>query len=303
MDERHGTIRLADQGESEARGLVTTVPRAAVEQALQSDEPVDLLLDIERAVEGEGRETQRLALGWERQDLERLLENDGSDITLTFDEAELQRLLDEDVEAHGMREKLAVLTVVAAGIAGAGAGSALASPSSGDGSLAGGTPVPAATAQAPSSEISTGLVQQNAAHYGGVAAASEISTGLGGQQTAAQAGREATASEISTGLGGQTAATEQPGRTGPSEISTGITGETAATPSEISTGIVGETPAPASEVSTGIVQEPAGTPVSADQPSWSPSPSEGAAIAVGAILALTAVGFAARSRRGPTLAT
>ena len=283
MDERRGMITLAEPaGESEARGLVTTVPRAAVEQALQSDEPVDLLLDIERAVEGEGRETQRLALGWERQDLERLLENDGSDITLTFDEAELQRLLDEDVEAHGMREKLAVLTVVAAGIAGAGAGSALASPSSGDGSLAGGTPVPAATAQAPSSEISTGLVQQNAAHYGGVAAASEISTGLGGQQTAA---------------------TEQPGRTGPSEISTGITGETAATPSEISTGIVGETPAPASEVSTGIVQEPAGTPVSADQPSWSPSPSEGAAIAVGAILALTAVGFAARSRRGPTLAT
>ena len=122
MDERHGTIRLADPGESEARGLVTTVPRAEVEQALQSDEPVDLLLDIERAVEGEGRETQRVALGWERQDLERLLENDG-DITLTFDEAELQQLLDEDVEAHGMREKLVVLSV-AAGSAAAGAGPA-----------------------------------------------------------------------------------------------------------------------------------------------------------------------------------
>jgi hypothetical protein len=280
MDERHGTIRLAD-GESEARGLVTTVPRAEVEQAFQSDEPVDLLLDIERAAEGGGRETQRLALSWERQDLERMLENDG-DITLTFDEAELQRLLDEDVEAHGMRERLAVLTVVAAGIAAAGAGSALASPNSGDGSLAGGTAVPAATAQAPSSEISTGL----------------------GQQITAQ-GRLVVPSEISTGLAAPTAATAATGRTGPSEISTGITGTAPAPASEISTGIVGETPAPASEVSTGIVQQPTATPVSADSPSWSPSPSEGAAIAVGALLAITAAGFAVRSRRtgGPTVAT
>src|SRR5436190_21862702 len=280
MDERQGTIRLADPGESEARGLVTTVPRAEVERALQSDEPVDLLLDIERAVAGEGRETERVALAWERQDLERLLENDG-DITLTFDEAELQQLLDEDVEAHGMREKLAVLTVVAAGIAAAGAGSALASPNSGDGSLAG-TPVAAATAQAPSSEISTGL-------------------------QAAPQGRLVVPSEMSTGLGQQTAATEQVGRTGPSEISTGITGTAPATPSEISTGIVGETPATPSEVSTGIVQQPTATPVSADSPSWSPSPGEGAAIAVGALLAITAAGFAVRSRRtggpGPTVAT
>jgi hypothetical protein len=273
-------IRLADPGESEARGLVTTVPRAEVEQALKSDEPVDLLLDIERAADGEGRETERVALAWERQDLERLLENDG-DITLTFDEAELQQLLDEDVEAHGMRERLAVLTVVA-GFAAVGAGAALASPNSGDGSLAGGTPVAAATAQAPSSEISTGLTQQ-----------------------ATPQGRLVVPSEVSTGLGQQTAAAQQVGRTGPSEISTGVVGETPAPASEISTGIVGETPATPSEVSTGIVQQPAATPVSADSPSWSPSPSEGAAIAVGALLAITAAGFAVRSRRtgGPTLAT
>jgi hypothetical protein len=282
MDERDGTIRLADPSESEARGLVTTVPRAQVEEALRSDEPVDLLLDIERSTGGEGRETRRLALAWEREDLERMLENDGSEITLTFDEAELQQLLDEDVEAHGMRERLAVLTVVAAGIAAAGAGSALASPNSGDGSLAGGTAVPAATAQAPSSEISTGL----------------------GQQITAQ-GRLVVPSEISTGLGATTAATAATGRTGPSEISTGIAGTASAPASEISTGIVGQTPAPSSEISTGIVQQPTATPVSADSPSWSPSPSEGAAIAVGVLLAITAAGFAVRSRRtgGPTVAT
>ena len=273
MDERHGTIRLADPGESEARGLVTTVPRTQVEEALHSEEPVDLWLDIERSVEGEGRETQRLALAWERQDLERLLEYDGSEITLSFDEAELQRLLDEDVEAHGMRAKAAVLTVVV-GIAAAGAGKAIAMPMS-DGSGASGPATPAATAQAPAA-----------------------------QQTAAQ-GRLVVPSEVNTGLGQQTAATSQTGRTGPSEISTGLTGTAPAPASEISTGIVGETPAPASEVSTGIVQQPTATPVSADSPSWSPSPSEGAAIAVGALLAITAAGFAVRSRRtgGPTLAT
>jgi hypothetical protein len=242
MDERSGTIRLVEPAQdSEARGLVATVSRADVEQAMRSDEgPVDLLLDVERMA-SEGRETQRLALAWEPQDLKRLLETtDGKEISLTFDENELGRLLDEDVEAHGMRETLAVLTV-AAGMAAAGAGSAFAMPTS-DGALPGGAATPA-------TQIT----------------ASEVSTGLGTQQTAATAGRTATASEISTGV-------------------------TAATP------------AAASEVSTGIAAKPTAAPVSADQPSWSPSTTEGLA-AAGTILALTAVGFAMRSRRGPRVAT
>ncbi len=181
MDERSGTIRLVEPTrDSEARGLAATVSRAEVEKALRSDEgPVDLLLDIERAT-SEGRETQRIALGWETQDLERLLETtDASEISLTFDEGELQR---------------------------------------------------------------------------------------------------------------------------PSEISTGIVGETAAAPSEISTGIVQEPRVTPAEVTTGITAKPTAEPVSADQPSWSPSTTEGVALA-GTILALTAVGFAMRSRRGPTVAT
>jgi hypothetical protein len=260
MDERSGTIRLVEPTrDSEARGLVATVSRTEVEKALRSDEgPVDLLLDVERAT-SEGRETQRIALGWEPPDLERLLETtDASEISLTFDEGELQSLLDEDVEAHGMRETLAVLTV-AAGMAAAGAGSAFASPVS-DGALPGGAATPAAQVTA-----------------------SEMSTGLGTQQTAAtadQAGRAAA----------------------PSEISTGIVGETAAAPSEISTGIVQEPRVTPAEVTTGITAKPTAEPVSADQPSWSPSTTEGVALA-GTILALTAVGFAMRSRRGPTVAT
>jgi hypothetical protein len=241
MDERTGTIRLVEPAHDfGTRGMVATIPRSDVEQAMRSDgEQIDLLLDVERAT-SDGRETERIALGWEPQDLERLLETtDADEISLTFDEGELQSLLDEDVEAHGLRKSLAVLTV-AAGMAAAGAGSAIASPA-GDGALPGGTATPAAQVTA-----------------------SEVSTGLGTQQ-AATAGRTAAASEISTGV-------------------------TAATP------------AAPSEVSTGITAKPTATPVSADDPSWSTGTTAGVALA-GTILALTAVGFAMRTRRGPTVAT
>ena len=149
MDERSGTVRLVEPArDSEARGLVATVSRTDVDQAMRSEGSVDLLLDVERASSGgDGGETQRIALGWEPQDLERLLKTtDGSEISLAFEENELERLLDEDVEAHGIRKTLAVLTV-AVGMAGAGAGSALASPAS-DGALPGGTARPAASTQA-----------------------------------------------------------------------------------------------------------------------------------------------------------
>ena len=242
MDERSGTVRLVEPAQdSKARGLAATVSRTDVEQAMRSEGSVDLLLDVERVTsDGDGRETQRIALGWEPRDLEQLLETTGGDeISLTFDKGELERLLDEDVEAHGMRETLAVLTV-AAGMAAAGAGSAFASPVT-DGALAGGAATPAAQVTA-----------------------SEVSTGLGTQQTAATAG--------------------------------------SATASEISTGVVAATPATPSEVSTGITAKPTATPVSADDPSWSPGTTAGVALA-GTILALTAVGFAMRSRRGPRVAT
>ena len=268
MDERSGTIRLVESHPGEGRSLVATIARSDVEEARRSDEPVDLLLDVERiAADGQGRETERLALGWEPEDLDRLLaQATGDEITLTFDEGELQRLLDEDVEAHGMREKLAVLTVVA-GVAAAGAGSAIASPYFGEGGSSTGTPA-AVTAAAPS-EISTGLTTTPAA----------------------------TPSEVSTGVGVGAPEPAQPGRAGtPSEISTGITGTApAAAPSEISTGIVQEpSPGPA-EITTGITAEPTATPAASDS-GWSPD-AQTWAIVAGSILALTAAGFAARSHR------
>ena len=223
MDERSGTARLVEsQPAGDGRGLVTTLSRSDVEEALRSEEPVDLLLDVERmAQDGEERETARIALGWEPEDLERLLaQASGDEITLTFDEGELQQLLDADVDAHGMRERLAILSVVA-GMAAAGASGA------------------------------TGAV------YLG---------GEGGGSTAAPAA--VTASEVSTGVGVGAPTPAQTGRTAtPAEVSTGITARPTATPA-------------ASSPST----------------DWSPSP-EAFALIGGSILALTALGFVARTQR------
>ena len=141
-----------------------------------------------------------------------------------------------------MRERLAVLTVVA-GVAAAGAGTAAGGVYLG--TEGGSSAAPAAVTHVTSSEVSTGLTTEPAA------TASEVSAGVGvGAPSAVELGRAPSSSEISSGITG----------TAP-----------AAPPSEISTGIVQE-PAPAApEVTTGIVAEPTATPAASD-PSWSPAP-------------------------------
>jgi hypothetical protein len=284
MDERFGSVRLID---SEAAGdgtFVATIERAEVEKALQSDEPVDLLLDVERvAPDGSGRETERIALGWEPEDLERVLAQSGGEITLTFNEAELRQLLDADVDAHGMRERLAVVTVVA-GLAAAGAGgaSAMVAGTAQDG--AAGTK--AAVTHVTSSEVSTGLTAAAAAPASEVSAAGPSQA----EQRADTLRGEALNQEY--GLGTARVAA-------PSEISTGITGTEPAPPSEISTGVAPQAAPISPEVTAGVASQPTATPASSD-PSWtSPSP-ETLAIAAGAILAISALGFAVRTQRpGP----
>jgi len=299
MDERFGSVRLVDSHAAGDGPFVATIERGEVEKALQSDEPVDLLLDVERvAADGSGRETERIALGWEPGDLERLLAQSRGEITLTFDEAELRQLLDADVDAHGMRERLAVVTVVA-GLAAAGAGGASA--------MVGGTAQDGASGTQPAvthvtaSEVSSGLAAAagpsqaalRADALRGEALNQEYGLGTGPTQAEQRADTlrgEALNQEY--GLGTARAAA-------PSEISTGITGTEPAPPSEISTGVVPQAAPISPEVTAGVVSQPTATPASSD-PSWtSPSP-ETLAIAAGAILAITALGFAARSQRtGP----
>jgi hypothetical protein len=269
-----------------ATPMVATVSRTEVEDAVRGNEPVDLLLDVR--VEQEGRaDTQQLAVAWETADLERLLETtSGDEIQLAFDEEELRLLLDPDVEAHGLREKFAVVTAVA-GLAAAAAGPATASVYGGS---EGGTPAAAAQAVAPA-EITTGLAP--AAETGTAAApASEVSTGLGpAEATTAQA---VTASEVSTGLT-QPGAEATPVRA--SEISSGLT---PSTPSLVSVHVAPGT-ARASEVSTGIAPGPSAVETPGGGGTSIEWPSTTEAVAGGILLAITAAMFVARTQRRPPM--
>jgi hypothetical protein len=85
-----------------------------VETAARGEFPATLLLELDRA-----QEQARVAVDWDEDALDQLLAStDADEIGLWFDGRELARAFDErEVEAHGMREKAAVLAVavVAAG--------------------------------------------------------------------------------------------------------------------------------------------------------------------------------------------
>ena len=97
-------------------GLTTTVARNEIEDALRDEAPPQLELDVRR-----GADAQTVTVTWTRDDLERLLKEATSDqVTLTFDRGAIEQAFD-DVEAHGLRGKAAVIAVAvsaAAGLAG-----------------------------------------------------------------------------------------------------------------------------------------------------------------------------------------
>lgn len=122
---RAALVSTADVGP----GLSTSVSRQEIEEALRAaDATLELVLEITRfEQDGEPAETRDVAVEWERADVERLLaETSGDSIPLTFDGETLRQAFEDDVEAHGFREKALVLAVVVAA-AGAGAGKASAS--------------------------------------------------------------------------------------------------------------------------------------------------------------------------------
>jgi hypothetical protein len=118
MEAVRSTARLAEPGsfDFEARGITAEIPRAEVEDALQSDTPPELFLDVARPGEDE---LHTVLVSWDRGDLERLLDSSsGGTVTLAFDREELAGAIDPEVEAQGIREKALVLTVFAATAAG-----------------------------------------------------------------------------------------------------------------------------------------------------------------------------------------
>ncbi|HEU5211932.1 MAG TPA: hypothetical protein VFU10_04120 [Gaiellaceae bacterium] len=115
-------------------GLSTTISRTAVEEALRLDEPPALVLDI-TGPSGE----RSIAVSWKRDDLERLLgQASGDTIQLTFDRAALEHYFaEDDVDAHGLKQKAAVLAVALAAAAGVAGGASAMPMGTGGGPSAG----------------------------------------------------------------------------------------------------------------------------------------------------------------------
>src|SRR5687767_12021417 len=74
MEMTSAKAMLVDPGDLDAGDAVTTtIPRAAIEEALASDEPTDLYLDVLRPGAAGADEAATVSVAWERPDLERLL--------------------------------------------------------------------------------------------------------------------------------------------------------------------------------------------------------------------------------------
>src|SRR4051794_3961230 len=95
------------------------IHRAAAEAALaHGDGPVELTFDVVRV----GGATEAISMILQRSDLERTLQSaDGEELALVFNPQELTHAMrGPDVEAQGLRETAAVLTVAVAAMAGSG---------------------------------------------------------------------------------------------------------------------------------------------------------------------------------------
>ena len=115
-------------------GLSTTISRTDVEAALALEEPPELVLDITGPAGA-----RSIAVAWKRDDLEAMLrEATGDRIQLTFDRDAIEQALDDDVEAHGLKQKAAILAVAVAAAAGVAGGANAMTVSQGGG---GGQPV------------------------------------------------------------------------------------------------------------------------------------------------------------------
>jgi hypothetical protein len=124
-------VKFVDAGQFDGRGVSTTIARTEIQRALDSGEEMELVLDVSRVIGDAEVEAHTVAVALDPTDLEDLLRADeGEEIGLQFDADELEAALaDEEVEAHGLRQKAAVLAVAAVGV-GAFAGHAAAQPTS-----------------------------------------------------------------------------------------------------------------------------------------------------------------------------
>lgn len=122
MDDLRTRAQLVafDPTRAAAGATGTLVPRAEfADTAARGEFPATLLLDLDRVEAGDGGEVTAhatIAVDWDKDTLDQLLAStDEPEIALWFDERELARAFaDDDVEGHGLRERVAVLAVAVA---------------------------------------------------------------------------------------------------------------------------------------------------------------------------------------------
>jgi hypothetical protein len=333
MSEVTSRAQLIDASGFDARSqLAATLPREEIEEALRVKEVPELVLDIDRRSNGDV-EAHTLRVAWTGDQLEELLRDtrDGEDITLYFDADELQQALaDEDIEAHGMREKTAAVLTVAAIAAGAGAAAHSASADVGGGGVGAGSNIEmisdaassgvAAAPELISDAASSGVAEApeliSDAASSGVAEAPELisdsaSSGPSGIQVAESSGPELI-SDAASGPGVQVAessgpelisdAASGPGvrlaeSSGPELISDAASGPgvrvaESSGPELISDAASTGTPSPAQST------ELAGVPIAGSDSGMSTSEIAETAAGAGLALMIAAAGFAFRGKRG-----
>lgn len=198
------TVRLADGApfDVSVRGVTATLLRADIEAARSGAGPAELVLDVRRG-QGADVEAHSIAVEWSPADLERLLEEGEADeVTIAFDRDEMAAAMDAeaDVEAHGLREKALVLTVVAVtGLSTAGVAQARPAADMT------GTAAAATVASAPASVQAPAATTGGADTAGAVDQASPATT-IGGAAVEAPDVIRAAAAAPATTTGGATAA-------------------------------------------------------------------------------------------------
>jgi hypothetical protein len=272
MDRTLRTVRLEEGApfDVSTRGVTATLRRSDIEEAARSgDGPAELLLDVRRS-QGADVEAHSLAVEWSHADLDRLLrEAETEEVTIAFDRDEMSAAIDAeaDVEAHGLREKALVFTVVAVSAASA-AGVAQAHPT---GSVGGAASAATAPVQAPATTIG------GAGSGSIVAAAASPATTIGGAGLAPPEQAIVSPAAPATTTGGATAS-QAPASSESPATTIGGAGQPAP--------IRGGTPTGATASGGGDSSLPSG---------------EEAALLGAAGLAIAAAGFAAAgSRRRPT---
>src|SRR5215471_6540699 len=151
---------------SDEPAVTTAVARSEVEEAFEAGS-ADLWIDVERSRNGERDSDRRITVSWEQSDLERLLASTTADpVPLAFRPEELNRMFEEpDVEAQGLREAAAVLTIALATAAGATAGAAHAMVATDGGGSGAATPTPVLTDTTSSGPATLGATSQGGAQF------------------------------------------------------------------------------------------------------------------------------------------